>query len=59
MVGIRVTVSVMFMAMVIKLPLMTARAALCNGAVHLVVCLCTKNAIFSKTKQCTAMDSYH
>jgi len=43
----------------VKLPLATARAASCDGRVHLFVCLVVclsvakmqKNAIFSKTKQ--------
>jgi len=45
------------LAYIIKPPLATARAALCDGRVHLFVCssVCLspncKNAIFSKTKQ--------
>ena len=48
---------------IIKPPLATARAASCNGPVHLFVCssVCLspkyKNAIFSKTKQFRGMAS--
>jgi len=43
-----------------QLDLATARAASCDGRVHLFVCLSPncKNAIFSKTKQFRAMVSY-
>ena len=47
----------------VKPPLATARAASCNGLVHLFVCLSvclspnSKNAILSKTKQFRAVVS--
>jgi len=49
----------MLLVYFIKLPLVTARAASCDGRVHLFVCLSPncKNAIFSKTRQFRAMVS--
>ena len=42
-------------------PLATARAASCNGHVHLLICLSPKykNTIFSKTKQFRAVVSIY
>ena len=51
----------MYIIIIIKLPLATARAAQCIDAVHLFVCLSVakmqKNAIFSKSKQFRAVAS--
>ena len=51
----------LYKSTIIKLPLATARAAYCIGAVYLFVCLSVakmqKNAIFSKTNQIRAVVS--
>ena len=51
----------MNLLLIIKPPLATAKAASCDGRVHLFVCLSVaklqKNAIFSKTQQFRAMVS--